>query len=319
MLQPNSPTAYAAALAQFPYWFEASATFLVPIESSATAANWPSPYPVEVYSTAQWQMVQMWGLNQEFGLEGMPQVAFGSRANVRGWIGNQAFFTSPNMLHIPASPGIGNGSQVVRDYLALAWYQTQLVLNDGQGTQNAHTPIDYGYVSGFVKDLFAVDSNVPGINLELTWEVKALQEFTQDGSGPQLALSDIGFSPIATSPEPLVYSAWEPLWSATSPATETTLLQAYTQAWFAQASRYTPQQYYQGTWATAAQNPATMNQDTTFGGQVWYMLPRLRFFGVDPTLINQMTAWAATIWPNGNWAFNQSATCTAETNCTSGY
>lgn len=320
-LVPNSPTAYNWALFQlsaFTRWGEAASAFEVPIETNATSANWPGNLRTEVYSMAQWNLVKTWEVNQEFGLEGMPQVPFGAKADVRGWYGGLPFYVSPNMLHIPAGAGIGNGSEVVRDYLALSWYHMQLLLNDGQGTQSNHEPIDYGYVVGFVKDVFAVDSSVPAIMLETEWQIKALQEFTQTGTGPQ-AGNILGWDPVHTIPGAPVYSAWETLWSATSPATQTSMLQASLQAWFDQASKYTPQQYYQGGWASAADNPATLNYDETFGGEVWYILPRYRFFGVDANLVDQVTAWAATIWPKGNWALNNSATCTSELNCTSGY
>jgi mono/diheme cytochrome c family protein len=317
MLQPNSPTAYQAATSVFPYWIGAAGTLLVPIE---TNANWNTPnLNVEVLSVAQWQMVKLWEMNQDFGLEGMPQVPYGAKADLRSWYGNTAFFTSPDMLHIPPGPGIGNGSQVARDYQAFIWFQVQLILNDGQGTQGGHAPIDFGYVSGFIKNLFAVDASVPGIMLELAWEVKALQEFTLTGAAPSATANANGWSPIATSMEPLLDYSWAELWSATSPATKTTLIQAYTQAWFDQASQYTPQQYYSGGWATASNNPANLFFETNFGGQVWYSIPRLNFFGVDSSLTQQMTSWAQTIWPLGNWSFDDSATCTSVTQCASGY
>ncbi len=322
-LVPNSQAAYKTAVFQdsaFTKWSEAAATFLVPIETSATSGNtWTTNnLNSKVYSVAQWQLVKMWEINQEFGLEGMPQVPFGATADLRGWFGNAAFFTSPDMLHIPPGAGIGNGSQSVRDYLTLAWFQEQLILNDGQGTQGGHSPIDYGYVSGFIRNVFVVDAGLPGIMLELQWQVKALQEFTLTRALPSAPYSD-GWNPNLTSMEPLVDFNFEPLWSATSPATQTAALTAFTQAWFNQASQYTPQEYYAGGFASPTDNPANLSFDTTFGGKVWYSLPRLRFFGVDASLTNQISAWAAKIWPNGNWSLNNAATCTSLTQCTSGY
>jgi mono/diheme cytochrome c family protein len=317
-LSPNSTTAYTYALQHgyFNNWFESETSFLVPI---ITNPSWTPTLKTEVYSAAQWEQVKFWEVNQDFGLEGMPQVPFGSAADVRGWYGNTAFITSPNMLKIPFGPGIGNGSQVVRDYLALVWYQVQLILNDGQGQESGHNPIDFGYVFGFVRDVFAVDASVPASMLELEWNIKALQEFTLSGIGPQAGDGNqsAGWNPSNTSPFASVGGAWQPLWSATSPATEATLLQALTQVWFAQASKYTPQQYYAGGWASATQNPATINTDDTFGGQVWYTLPRLRFYGVNASVTDQVAAWAATIWPEGNWTLNDAATCTSVTDCTS--
>jgi mono/diheme cytochrome c family protein len=322
-LVPNSQAAYTTAVFQdsaFMRWIEAAGAFLVPIETAATNNNtWGTGnMRAEVYSVAQWQMVKMWEVNQEFGLEGMPQIPYGAKADVRGWVGNTAFFTSPDMLHIPAGTGIGNGSAAVLDYLSLAWFQAQLILNDGQGTQEGHAPLDFGYSSSFVRNVFVEDAGLPGIMLELEWEVKSLQEFTLTGLLPSAADVD-GWNPSATSMENLVDYNWLPLWSATSPALRTTLLQAYAQSWFNQASQYTPQEFYTGTWATATDNPANLFFETTFGGEIWYSLPRLRFFGVDSSLTDEISAWAAKIWPKGNWSLNNSATCTTVNACTTGY
>ena len=266
-------------------------------------------------------MVKFWEINQEFGLEGMPQVPYGAKADLRGWLGAVPFGTAPGLMHMTAGPGIGNGTQVVYDYLTLAWYQAQLVLNDGQGLQTGHNPIDYGYVPGHIRDLYDIDTGLPGSMLLLTWTIKGLQEFTQAGIGPQAGAGTegAGWDPIDTNVINLVGQGWQPLWSATSPATETSLIQAYLQEWFNQASQYTPQQYYQGGWASATQNPTTISYTESFGGQVWFMLPRLRFMGVSATLTDQISAWAAKIWPVGNWASNNTATCSSLLNCTSGY
>jgi len=297
-LQPNSPTTYQAALYPLDDWFDDRNTFL--------AQYSPSDLPVQVYSVAQWQMVKMWELNQDFGLEGMPQVPYGAKADVQGWFGGRAFATAPNILHIPAAPGIGNGTGIAGAYLSMAWYHLQLVQNDGQGSQSGHDPIDYGYMLGFVRAVYSY-GQLPGIMEQLEVQVKDLQEVTLTGTGPQAGA--LGWHPMNTSPANFIMEPMMSLWSGTSPAEQTTLMQAYTQAWFEQASQYTPQQYYQGGWATATENPATDGFDTTFGGLLWYMLPRLRYFGVSNTLTDQISAWAATIFPQGNWTLNNTASC----------
>jgi hypothetical protein len=247
----------------------------------------------------------------------MTQVPFGAKGNLRGWIGNPAFDASPDVLHIPPGAGLANGTQAAADYLTLAWFQVQLILNDGQGTEQGHNPIDFSYASDFVKNVFAENAQVPGIMLELEWQIKALQEFTLTGLLPSAPYTG-GWNPQATSMEPLVDPNWMSLWSATSASTEATFLTAYTQAWFNQASQYTPQEYYTGGFASATANPATLFFETPFGGQLWYSLPRLRMFGVSATLTDQISAWAAKIWPLGNWSLNNAATCTSIDVCTSG-
>jgi hypothetical protein len=317
MLQPNSTTAYSNSLDTFTEWEEAmDTTFLPPLIPAAyTAATRQS-----IYSAALWKMVKTWELNQEFGLEAMPQVPFGAKANVRGWYGSDAFNTSPFIMHISAGPGLGNGTTVAEVYLSYIWYHTQAILNDGQGFETDNRPIDYGYVLGRVRDLSSAANSMPAAYLELSWFVKALQEETLNGMGPNMP--EGGWDPQWTAPEALVDSAYSSIWAGVSPSTMAALSQAYLQAWYAQASTYTPQQYYTGGWASATQNPADLTTDfydTSFGGELWFMLPRLRFIGVSPTLINQVTNWAATVFPAGNWALNQTATCTSVLNCTSGY
>ena len=319
ILQPNNATAYKNSLSTFDSWGVSMATFMGPVETNIV---WTPTTRTDVFSLAQWLMVKNWELNQEFGLEGMPQVVYGAKANPRGWLGNQAFDTSPIMLHIPAGTGLGNGTKAVYQYLAYIWYHMQVILNDGEGQESQHNPIDFGYVEGTIKDMSLGTGNSPAASLELLWLIKAQQEETLTGIGPQVSLSN-GFTPTVVSPLPLVDLGWESDWSATSPATRLALTTDYVQQWFATISTFTKAQWYQGTdgggrpWATATEIPANDNLLTQFGGQVWYMLPRLRFIGIDSTLVDQISAWAANIWPAGNWALNNAATCSSLGSCTS--
>ena len=316
-LQPNSSSAYQANQFLFGQWDGDVGDFLGPLETPST---WTTSERQSVYSVMQWQMAKLWEINQNFGLEGMTQAVFGSKADVRGWDTNTPFYVSPNMLHISAGTGLGNGTQASWEYLAYIWYHLQLVLNDGQGAQSDHSPIDYGYVNGILKD-FSNDAGSPEIGLQLTFLIKALQEETLIGKGPQYG-SLSGFQPTVVQPFVLVQHDWQGLWSATTPATQAALTQAYVQAWFAQISSYTPAEYYAGKdgngrpWATATENPA-LDDETVFGGQVWAMLPRLRYIGVSPALTYQISTWAATVWPAGNWTRNNSATCSNLGTCTS--
>ena len=300
-LQPHSPAAYRAALEQFNSWGAAWMDFM---RITTTNATWNEKLRREAYSIALWQLVKDWGLIQEFGLEGMPQVPFGAKAAARGWY-TGTFYVSPNNLHIPAGPGLGNGTQLDREYLSLAWYQMQLTLNDGQGSQAGHEPVDYGYASGFIMGIFGRHLHLPGIMLQLEWNIKALQEVTLTGAGPEHGA--LGWHATGSSMSTLVMPEYLPLWSGIPPAKRKTLLEAFTQAWFSQASKYTPQQYYQGGWANAADDPAQVFIGT-MGGQLWYAIPKLRELGVDSNLVDKMAAWAATIWPRGNW-MGYSARC----------
>ena len=322
-LVPNDASAYSTSANFFGEWFVAGdAVFLPPYETG----TWTASSRQAVYSAAQWQMVKLWELNQEFGLEGIPQAVFGSKADARAWYGNHSFNTSPNMLHMTPGAGLGNGSLVVRQYLAFVWYHVQLILNDGNGHQADHTPIDHGYVQGIIKDFSTSAGNAPEAMLLLTWAVKALQEETQIGVGP--TTFNTGFAPCALLPIALVYNSWDPVWSATPPATRASLVEAYLRQWFAEVSSFTAAQSYLGTdgggrpYASPTENAgnlATANWLTTFGGDVWATLPRSRHIGVDPALTFEISSWAATVWPAANWAKNNAATCVSTATCTSDF
>ena len=315
-LQPNSTTAYANALSDFNIWFQQYSMFMQPLEEAGESTS----HPNWMFSVAQWKMVKQWELNQEFGLEGMPAVVYGAKADTRSWYGNQAFLTSPRQQHIAQGPGFSNGTAAAYEYLGYVWYHMQLVLNDGQGQQKDNNPIDYGYGEAAPKDLSASTGNIPTAMLEVMWMIKSLQENTLKGVGPNASYIN-GFT--ATAPTPSNLLAFPLEWSATSATNRATLTQAYVEAWFPEISSFTPAQYYAGKdgngrpWATPTENPATETMDIYFGGQIWYMLPRLRYIGVDANLTYQVSAWAATVWPAGNWALNNAATCTASGHCTS--
>jgi hypothetical protein len=269
-------------------------------------SNWTPALRQGYYSVGLWMMVKLWEMNQDFGLEGIPQAVFGSKANPRAWYSSMPFDASPNMEHIPYGAGMGNGSQVYLDSTSLGWYQLQLILNDGQGTQVDHTPIDYGYLGAFVQNVFVLEAKLPAGMLQMADLVKASQEYTLSGRAPS---SPLGWNPVSTSPMELVNFNNFPVWNGYSASTMATLFTAYTQIWFGQASQFSASQWYQGGWATATESPVSDTYGGTFAGEIWYMLPRLRYEGVPTSLTTQISNWAAKIWPAGNWSLNNSAAC----------
>jgi hypothetical protein len=307
-LVANDETAYKNALYAFDEWSAAQDNLMVPLEQSK-GSNWSANDRRVVYSNSLWMMVKLWEINQEFGLEDMAQVPFGSKAeSPRAWYTSRAFTTSPNMTHIPYGAGLGNGSQVTQTYLSLIWYHLQLILNPGNGQEFDHTPIDFSYVFGFMKDLNNL-SNQPTIMMQLEWLIKGLQEETANGASP--AQANNGWQWQSSDPDDLVEHDWGGLWNATSPSDRAVLTGDYLRAWLAQASKYSPQQYYAGGWASTSDNLPSMISTITFGGAMWQMLPRLRYYGIDSTIISQYYTFVAAIWPHANWSANKTATCWA--------
>jgi hypothetical protein len=321
-LQPNSASAYQGAIGALDFdnfTDDCDWTFLLPYITPANNNNaWTPALRTSTYSMVQWVLVKLWEINQQNGLEAMPQVAFGSKADLRSWYSIQPFNTSPSMRAIPFGPGLGNGSNESATYLSQGWYLLQLILNAGQGKQTDHDPIDYIYAEARVKDLSNSANNAPEAMLEFEWIIKLLQEQHLNGLGPDVQSMYGGFQPAGITPEFIVSDPT--MCTGISPSALATYLGAFTQSWFAMDSSFTPAQYYAIGWASPTENPQASERNNSFGsmaGQLWGFLPRLRYLGVDPNVTYQFANWAATVWPAGNWALNNAATCVDLGHCTS--
>lgn len=158
--------------------------------------NWPN-YPAtsshnlhasprhsrETYDASLWGMVKAWEIMQEKELEGTAASYFGKYSPVAegpGWFTNMAFFTSPNMLGLPAeNHGLRDGSKVTRFFYSYIWYHLQAVLYAGQGVGNPINPIDWPYVYGFLANMpFGMDKSVHQVKpspLAFLWLAKVNQ------------------------------------------------------------------------------------------------------------------------------------------------
>lgn len=307
----NPAAAYKEAV-QGPWanWSTAGSQFYVAIQTAAPTGTWTVSQRQSYYSVGQWAMVKQWEINQDFGLEALASVPYGTKANPRGWFGAGAFAASPNIQHVQVGPGLRNGTQTAFDYASLAWYVLQLVLNDGQGQQMNHSPIDYGYVQGFIRNVFVVNSQQTDGMLALEFMLKNVQEDVLTGQPVSAPFSD-GFDPRETNPAFWTNFAYYPGWKAYSASLLAQITTAYTQMWLGVATQYTPAQYYTGGWATATENPATDQWQLVLGGEMWYGAPRLSVVGVPAAVVNQYRALAQAIFPAGNWTLNSQAVCGA--------
>jgi hypothetical protein len=307
-LIPFDATSYVATRDTLSMWSPRWTEFMWPKILPQYNPVWTADYTNAVYSTALWRVVKTWELNQEFGLEGMSQAVFGPQGESRAWWDGWPFFTSPNMQHIPrTAPGIDNGLVSTSIYTSLVWYELQLILNNSSHTEIGSTPIDYPYVYGFIKDL-SVYASQPQAGLQMLWLVKGLQE-SETGVGPEAGSA--GWQAGVNDPSRLVHHDFAPMWSQTPSATRLAFSEAYLRIWFAKVQTFSVQQWYTGGWASPTYLPVPNAMDGTFGDKVWYMIPQLRFIGVDQTLMYQIADWAKTVWPAANWDATKTATCTS--------
>jgi hypothetical protein len=312
-LQVNDPAAYVAQQSNMNEWFSAFYGFYNqqgnPIWNNPTT-GWTPAAVDNMYSLAQWGLVKTWELNSQFQLEGYSQNIFGSQADPRAWYSNMPFFVSPHELKMPNTgvTGLRNGTGAEYIYLSYIWYNLQLILNDSNGKQSYQYPIDWAYVYGFVQNLGSLVSPQGGI--QTMWMIKGLQVMQQLGAGPQLSGS--GWQPFVVQPSWLVTPEWNStVWTGVDATTRTAIATGIATSWLQQVSHFTPQQFYAGGWTTATAVPVAGGSayDNVFPDWVWYMIPRFGFLGVNQTLVNQLAAWAETVWPKANWTADANATC----------
>jgi hypothetical protein len=309
------PVAYVAQRPNYDNWKTAYYGIYVTLGTPVwnNAALWTPSMVDDMYSLAQWGQVKNWELMNEFQLEGYSQNIFGSgpQVNPRAWYSGHTFTVSPHLLKMPhGAPGLRNGSYATYVYLSHIWYHLAIILDDSNGQQHDHDPIDWGYTFGFVLDMGTLGPNTYDGALLAMFMGKAVQ-IINNGFGPELGYE--GWDPLVAGlnwmfiPPANLYE-----WPSVTPAERTALMQGILRGWLAEVQQFTPQQFYTGGWASPTVNPVPFGDPNgQFSDWVWYVIPRFKYFGVDPTLVGQLAAWAQTVWPNANWTADLNATCSA--------
>ncbi len=306
-LLPGDGAMYAAARYDIEQW-DADRNGFMTMWPSYGDGPWTAEQSRNVYSTGLWHLVKFWEMLQQNQLEGLGKSYFtASGADARAWPTNQAFLTSPNMLHIPAgSPGVGNGQKVTSYYTSYVWYHLQLVLNNGNGRQEGGSPIDWPYVYGFLKNLDHGSSQVPNGMLQMTWLKKALQLSAKFQGSP--ANNQTGWNPGTNDLSRLVHPDWQPMWVDTPAAPRASLMEAYAVNWLVAARSFPASTYYAGGWANSSESPQS-GSDGSFGSKIAYTIPRLRYYGVSQGTVNALASWAQSVWPQANWNRLTTETC----------
>jgi hypothetical protein len=303
-LIPNDPASYKAHYLDILVWLSKQNGLFNLVRQPQTSAAWNNPvYHREIYSVGQWLMVKSWELNQEFGLEGMSRAVYGPQAADRAWYTNQSFATSPIIQKIPhPSAGIGNGSHIAYTYDSFIWYQTQLILNDGNGTQRGTYPIDQGYALAYLFNDLTWDGatnqvRVGTAGMMMEWLAKILQ------SGNNLADS---------SPYFMVYfPGVRATWSDVTPSQKRQLMNTWVSVWAAYVQGLSAEQLFTARPGSAPLAFPTFSlvQPGSFTGDLSWALPRLAYEGVDPEPLNQIAKWASGIWPTYDWIADLRQVC----------
>ncbi|MGC2660851.1 MAG: hypothetical protein WA324_23085 [Bryobacteraceae bacterium] len=310
LLVANAPS-YVNSSQYWGYWVNYQISFL-----SGEDQNFPNPVTasqaIMLHSTALWRMVKQWEIMQEFQLEGMGQTYFTAlNADTRAWPNQGAFYASPALNGIPdGSPGIGNGLYGTFLYHSLVWYQMQIILNSGNGTQSGPYPVDWAYTYG---RMWQMNTLAPQAMLQMSMLKKALGNSKQFMGPPSEGQNGWMYSMNDIST--LVNPVFESMWANTSDTQRAEIMESYVINWLNEVQAYTPQQFYAGGSTSASEVPANNDYPgSTFSSKVYFAIPRLRYHGVSLGTVQRLAAWGQTMWPSVNWNVLPSWTCSPSNN-----
>jgi len=313
-LVPNSATTYSQQSGNIASWTTDRYDFQSARTPAQSDSSWSNPTTgTQLYSIGQWQTVKMWEINQDFGLEDMAQSVFGPQSDTRAWFTNTPFFTAPSIMKMPpGAAGILNGSIASFYDISYVWYYLQMILDDSEKTQQCgSSPLDWGYFDASSTNLSENDSPSQSM-IYFGMLTKGLQ-ISQNGVGPEHGCSG-GWNWRNSTPEGLVQRENTFFWNGVPSATRATLINSYVTSWFAVISSFTPQQFYAGGWTTASEPVTPGFAAANFASNMAFIIPHLKYWGLNSALAQAIEQWAATMWPsNGyNWAQTTTATCSTD-------
>jgi cytochrome c553 len=309
-LVPNDPTVYSTQQYTLTGWEPQREAFQMGVIPATGDPSWSNPYTARsIYSIGLWQNVKMWEINQDFGLEAMAPAVMGPTPDPRAWDTNAVFQSSPSIMKIPpGSPGIGNGSVTTFDYHSFAWYYTQLILNDGSHQIQCTNPVDWGYLLGFEGSMATASS--PQAMLQLFLLSKVLSE-SDNGVSPAVGCL-LGWNPNNNNQSRLFVAENSLIYSQITPTVRNQLVNNYLTEWYAAVRAFTPQDYYSGSFASPNDIETPGYGDGNWISQMAYSIPRMKYWGVNSTLTNNIVSFCEGIWPNFNWSTATEATCTTD-------
>jgi hypothetical protein len=273
----------------FEGWLRARKRFLNPPAVSST--RWSPGMTQAFYAAILWQLVKTWEITEEFGLEaggpGAPKVLeYGVRES---WLNTMPAATAPATVNIPDGPNGMNGSALTNEYFDNAWYELQILLNDGDHRHHGRGPVDWVYVAGRVKDLERA-SGRPEPGRMMVLAIKATQS-----TDPKLGPEDLaeGWRPeLNIDPRLMIALEWRATFAALPAAQSKAIAEAWLGAWLEKNSRYpTASYFYRGQVPGSYAAPREL--DDISGGKVWESAPQFRSAGVDTRFVHRLEAWGA--------------------------
>jgi hypothetical protein len=262
----------------FARWLKARSRFLNPPRAS-DAARWSPDLAQSLYAALLWQLVKTWEISQIHGLEkaGGPMV----------WSNAVAANTAPATVNIPDNANGMGGTGLTNEYFNNAWYELQMLLNDGGHQHQGRGPVDWVYLAGHERELERW-SAVPEPGRVLVTAIAAMQS-TDRQIGPQDKAK--GWQPDQTiDPRMMVAPEWSETFAGLPAGERKAITQAWLSAWLDKCTRYPVATYFRLAQLPGSYEPPKELRAIS-GGKVWESAPRFRAAGVDGTLVDRLEQW----------------------------
>ena len=270
----------ADAVSFFAKWLKARSRFLDPPKTGDTA-RWTPALAQSLYATLLWQLVKTWEVSHIHGLEG-------AGGNIV-WSNVVAADTAPATVNIPDSANGMGGSGLTNEYFNNAWYELQLLLNDGGHQHHGRGPVDWVYMAGHERELERW-SGMPEPGRVLVTVIAAMQS-----TGPEIGPQDKakGWQPDQTiDPRMMVAPEWRETFAGLPPAERRTITQAWLSAWLEKCTSYPVAMYFHLAQLPGSYEPPKELRAIS-GGKVWESASSFRAAGVDGKLVDRLELWGS--------------------------
>ena len=261
----------------FDQWSASRSQFLTP-HLGPGSRKWTTKLAEEFYSAELWQLVKTWEITQEFGLEADGQ---------RTWPNTVPAATAPAAVNIPDGPNGMGGSALTNEYFNSAWYELQLLLNNGNHRHHGRLPIDWVYFLRHFRDLQRLSERPEPARL-LVAVIKAMQS-----SDPDIGPQNIGegWRPEQNvDPRIMIAKEWAPMFSSLPDAMKQAITESLLTAWLDKNLQYPPASYFRlGLQTTSYARPRDLQ--VISGGKVWEAAAQFQAVGVNAQLIDRLQAW----------------------------
>jgi hypothetical protein len=264
----------------FARWLKARSRFLDP-PRTGDAARWSPALAQSLYATLLWQLVKTWEISQLHGLEGAGGEVL--------WNNGVAADTAPATVNIPDSANGMGGSGLTNEYFNNAWYELQMLLNDGGHQHRGRGPVDWVYMVGHERELERW-SRVPEPGRVLVTAIAAMQS-TDREIGPQDKAK--GWQPDQTiDPRMMIAPEWNETFAGLPAAERRAITQAWLRAWLEKCTSYPVVKYFHLAQLPGSYEPPKELRAIS-GGKVWESASSFRAAGVDGKLVDKLELWGS--------------------------